>query len=55
MAAFEEVLINLEWEKVEIQMNGKYLNNLRLADDIILMSEPTDELQKMILQLHTVS
>ena len=33
-------------------MNVEYLNNLRFADDIVLMSECTDELQQMIMQLH---
>lgn len=33
-------------------MNGEYLNNLRTADDIALISESTDRKEEMILQLH---
>ena len=33
-------------------MKGEYLNNFRFTDDIVLMSESTDEQQQMILQLH---
>ena len=38
-----------------IQINGEYLNNIRSANDIVLMSELIDELQQMILQLHRES
>ena len=34
--------------------NGEYLNNLRLADDIVLVGKSTDEIQK-ILQLYRES
>ena len=45
----EEVFKNLEWEAAGIQINGENLNNLKFADDIVLMRESTDELQQMIL------
>ena len=45
--------MNLEWEDARIKINGKYLNNLRFDVDIVLMSESTDELHQMILQLHS--
>ena len=32
MEVLEEVLQNLEWEKTEIKINGKYHNNVRFAD-----------------------
>ena len=44
-------LKKLECKELEIQINGEYLNNHKLADDIVLMNEPTDKLQLMILQL----
>ena len=55
MAALEKAYKNLEWEESEIHINGEYLNNLKFVDDIVIMSELTDELQQMILQLHRES
>ena len=43
---------NLEWEGAGFQVSVEYLNNLRPANDVILMNESTDELQQMILLLH---
>ena len=40
----------LDWDGAEIQITGQYLKNLRFADDIVLMSESTGELQQLILQ-----
>ena len=45
----EEVFNILEWEEGGIQIIGEYLNILKFADDIVLMSQLTDELQHMIL------
>ena len=36
-------------------INGEYLNNLRFANDIVLVSEPTDKLQQIILKLRESS
>ena len=45
----------MEWEMSGIQIKRECLNNLRLANYIVLMSESTDEIQQMILQLHRES
>src|ERR1700753_4275953 len=36
-------------------VNGKFLNHLRFADDIILIATDLDQLQTMMNQLHQVS
>ena len=41
----------MEWEKKGINVNGKYLNNLRFADDIVLISSNIEELRGMIIDL----
>ena len=54
-ACLEEVFKNLEWENVGIKIDGEYLNNLRFADDIVLMSESGEELQMMLGDLNRES
>ena len=39
----------------KIKVNEEYPNNLRFAKDIVRMSESTDEMQQMFLQLHRES
>lgn len=50
--ALEQVFRNLEWEKNGIVINGKALNNLRFADDIVLIAKSPDELLQMIKDLN---
>ncbi len=38
-----------------IKIDGEYLNNLKFADDIVLLSESEGNLQKMIENLNRVS
>ena len=38
-----------------MRINGEYLSNLRLADDIVLFSNNGDELQQMIEDLNRES
>ena len=52
IAESEEAFKNLEWEETGFKIN-EHLNNLRFADDIVLMNKSTDKLQQMILQLRT--
>ncbi|XP_068201717.1 uncharacterized protein [Palaemon carinicauda] len=49
------VLRNLDWENLGININGKYPNSFRFADDIVLFSESCEELQKIIEDLHRKS
>ncbi len=45
------VFRNLDWEKRGIKINGKWLNNLRFADDIVLISGNIQELRLMSEEL----
>lgn len=50
-AALEEIFRNLNWEKQGIRIQGQYLSHLRFADDIVLVSENTEEIQKICSEL----
>lgn len=45
----EEIFRKLKWEEMEkgIKINGKYLSNLRLANDVILIGKTKEELQNV--------
>lgn len=45
--ALENVFKNLNWDGREINIDGSYLNNLRFADDIVLLSNNISELKNM--------
>lgn len=47
----EEVFRKLKWSKKGININGEYLNNIRYADDIVLISESKHEIQEMTQEL----
>lgn len=55
IAVLEYIIRKLKWEKVGININGCYLSHLRFADDIVLLSESTNQLQQMINSLHEES
>lgn len=50
--ALEEIFKNLDWDKKVIKINGEYLNNLRFADDVVLIASKKEELENMIRDLH---
>lgn len=50
-AAIEEVFKSLTWDKEGIRINGEYLNHLRYADDIVLMTNCAEKLENMANQL----
>ena len=54
-ACLEEIFKKLEWENIGMKVDGEYLNNLRFADDIVLLSDCEGELQRMIEELHRES
>ena len=54
-ACLEQVFRKLNWEEMGIKIDGQMLNNLRFADDIVLVSEDPGELQEMLEQLNTES
>ena len=51
----EDVFRNLDWQSRGIKINGEYLNHLRFADDILLVSHDPLELQTMIQELSVES
>ncbi len=51
----ENILWELGWENREIKIDGKCLNNLRCADNVALISQKPEELQKMANELCKVS
>lgn len=55
--ALEEVFKNIEWEEKGkgIEINGKYLSHLRFADDVVILAETREELEKMINELNDKS
>lgn len=53
--ALEDVFKKLEWSKKGINIDGRYLNHLRFADDIVLISNNLEELREMLTELKTAS
>lgn len=51
IAILETVLSDLDWTKKGIYIQGKYLSHLRFADDLVLFSESSSQLQGMIEDL----
>lgn len=54
-ACLEGVFRKLDWDELGIRVDGEYLSNLRFADDIVLISESGEDLQRMIQDLHSES
>lgn len=50
-AVLEEIFKELDWEGRGMKIDGKWLNHLRFADDIVLLSENKDEVEKMLHEL----
>ena len=49
--ALEEMFRNLNWENKGLRVKEKYLNNLKFADDIVLIATSLDNLITMIKDL----
>ncbi len=54
-ACLEEVFKNLIWKGIGFKNDGEHLNNLMFTDNIVLLSESEDILQKMIEELNRES
>ena len=54
-SSLESVFKKLDWSKMGININGKYLSHLRFADDIVLMTVDLNEAQIMLQQLNEES
>jgi len=48
---FEEVFTKLNWTGKGVNINGEYINNLRFADDIIVIAKNPNELKEMVEEL----
>lgn len=53
--ALEDVFKRLQWESRGINVDGVYLNHLRFADDIVLITSDANELERMMTELHEAS
>ncbi|KAK6043341.1 hypothetical protein COOONC_19154, partial [Cooperia oncophora] len=47
-------MLQLDWDDKGINVDGKKLSNLRFADDIVLISQNSAELQRMVEELNNV-
>lgn len=54
-ACLEDIFRKLDWDSKGIRINGEYLNHLRFADDLVLLSNNPLELQKNLNELHSES
>lgn len=50
-ATLEQIFRDLKWENYGISINGEKLNNLRFADDIVLISNKAEDIQAMLTEL----
>lgn len=53
--AMEDIFKTLQWENKGIRIDGNYLNHLRFADDIVIISSNLKELKGMLEELKTAS
>ena len=54
-SCLEDTFRSLNWEKSGMNITVKYLNHLRFADDIVIISETKEQLQAMVQELATES
>ncbi|CAG4947891.1 unnamed protein product [Colias eurytheme] len=55
IATLESIISKLNWNKCGIKVKSEYLNHLRFADDLVLISETGKELQHMVKSLNQAS
>ncbi|KAK6755348.1 hypothetical protein RB195_013992 [Necator americanus] len=51
-AALQWIMKSLSWEERGIRVGGRFLSNLRFADDIVLFSSSTNEAETMLNELN---
>ncbi|CAH2105276.1 unnamed protein product [Euphydryas editha] len=55
IAVLESIINKLDWNKYGLYIKGEYLSHLRFADDLVLLSETSENLERMIQSLHEAS
>ncbi|CAH2209455.1 jg18977 [Pararge aegeria aegeria] len=50
-AGFEEIFRNMDCQNYGIKINGTFLNHLRFADNLVLVADNHETLQKMLQEL----
>ena len=55
IAVLETIIENLNWKAVGLNINGKHISHLRFADDLVLLSENSEEIEHMICALQQAS
>ncbi|EYC10637.1 hypothetical protein Y032_0054g2471 [Ancylostoma ceylanicum] len=53
-AALQWAMKSLNWDERGIRVDGRFLSNLRFADDIVIFSRSTEEAQAMLNELNEV-
>lgn len=51
IAVLETIFMKLKWKQKGIEMNGRYLSHFQFADDIVVLANKVEELEKMISSL----
>lgn len=55
IALLESIIGKLDWRYLGLNIDGSYLSHLRFADDLVLLSESSSQLQLMMESLHSAS
>ena len=50
-ASLEHVFRQLDWEETGIKINGRWLNHLRFADDVVLVGHSVADIQRRLTEL----
>ena len=50
-ACLQMVFNRLSWERKGLNVDGRYLSNLRFADDIVLLSHSSNQIRRMLKEL----
>jgi len=55
IAVMQDLFSNLDWDDKGVKINGKRLNNLKYADDVVLIANSFEELQTMLEEVNNES
>ncbi len=50
-SVLEEIFRKMNWQEMGIKINGEWINNIRFADDVVIIAKDTEELKKMSEEL----